>query len=107
RENQSGSHLPSHPNATSRHPDPPDRTQQHRPAPAINPSPSAAPAAVWSRRKLLENAAVLADFPTSVSPSSGHQISRTMVLTEPQEGPSKGLASSDQQGDSAEFSAEV
>ncbi|BBN70475.1 alpha/beta-Hydrolases superfamily protein [Prunus dulcis] len=24
----------------------------------------------------LENAAVLADFPTSVSPSSGHQISR-------------------------------
>ncbi|BBH01376.1 hypothetical protein Prudu_011626 [Prunus dulcis] len=64
------------PDATSRHPNPPDRTQQHRPAPAINPSPSAAPAAVWNRRKLLENAAVLADFPTSVSPLSGHQISR-------------------------------
>ncbi|BBG96079.1 hypothetical protein Prudu_004782, partial [Prunus dulcis] len=30
-------------------------------------------------RKLLENPAVLADFPTSVSPSSGHQISRTRV----------------------------
>ncbi|BBH03379.1 hypothetical protein Prudu_017166, partial [Prunus dulcis] len=33
--NQKGSHLPSHP-------DPPERTQQHRPAPAINLSPSAA-----------------------------------------------------------------
>ncbi|BBG93117.1 F-box family protein with DUF295, partial [Prunus dulcis] len=66
----SGSYLPSHP-------DPPDRTQQHRPAPAINPSPSAAPAAVWSRRKLLENAVVLADFPTSVSP---HPATKSVAL---------------------------
>ncbi|BBN68683.1 hypothetical protein Prudu_527S000300, partial [Prunus dulcis] len=49
------------------------------------PQPSAAPAAVWSRWKLLENAAVLADFPTSVSPSSGHQISRTRSPANPQE----------------------